>query len=352
MLTLNWKISVTVALFLFCLGTDCFAKPLQAVVLDSQDERVVINRGIEDGVKVGQTWIVGNGDRTGAVVIEEAREHSSSGRLHGRAEVGSLASLGTEAEAKGLMAEARAKEQLTTRSGQGSRELKSARDKYKRTLSSHTESRGFVTQLAGAGTNLQTAQLMNLGVEAYNVYRLYDLTQSIGLDPTGYASPWWIAASAVNMVGSQLTQKNMNDSHRIRVDAEVVYWDEQLADAQAEVKALEQGFSLADTMTEQVANRQRIGVDKYTVFEVKLKNVGKLPAATQNFKYKMFMMSNEERPISASRVDEVLDKTLQPGDEVRGMIYFPKIVAAGQTHLRVVFEQMFGDRGEMKFKVH
>ncbi len=312
----------------------------------------MINRGLEDGVKVGQTWVVGRGDKTGAVVIEEAREHSASGRLVGRAEVGALASLGTDADAKGLAAEVRAKEQLTSRPNQASKDLRAARDKYKRALSSHTESRGFVTQLTGTGSALQTAELMNLGVEAYNVYRLYDLTQSIGLDPTGYASPWWIAASAVNMVGGRLTQKNMNDAQRVRLDAEVVYWDEHLADAQAEVRALEQGLSLADTMTQQVVNRQRIGVDKYTVFEVKLKNVGKLPAPIQNFKYKMFLMSNEDRPISASRVDEALDNTLQPGDEVRGMVYFPKIVSAGQTHLRVVFEQMFGDRGELKFKVH
>lgn len=326
------------------------ASPMQAVVLDSQDERVVINRGLEDGVRVGQTWILGGDGKTGAVIIEEAREHSSSGRLHGKADVGTLAALGTEAEAKSLITDVQAKEQLTAAGSQSSKELRAARDKYKRALSAHTESRGFVTQLAGAGANMQAAQMMNLGVEAYNVYRMYDLTQSIGLDPTGYASPWWIAASAVNMVGSQLTQKRMNDSQRVRLDAEVVYWDEKLVDIQTEVKAAEQGLSLGDLMTQQVVARQKFGVDDYTVFEVKLKNVGKLPAPIQNFKYHMFLMSNENRPIAASRVDPALDNTLQPGDEVRGMVYFPKIVAAGQTHLKVVFENMFGDRGEMNFK--
>jgi hypothetical protein len=33
------------------------------------------------------------------------------------------------------------------------------------------------------------------------------------------------------------------------------------------------------------------------------------------------------------------------------MVYFPKITAAGQDELKVVFEQMFGDRGELNFQV-
>ena len=199
---------------------------------------------------------------------------------------------------------------------------------------------------------MQAAQMMNLGVEAYNVYRIYDLSSDIGLDPTGFASPWWIAASAANMVGNQITQKRMFDAQKVKLDVEVTHWDDQLVDIRTEVMAAENGLSLEETLAQKVVMQQKTGVDKYAVFEVRMKNVGKLPAPVGNFKYKMFLLSAEGKPKSASRVDPVLDKTLQPGDEVRGMVYFPKIVAAGQEHLRVAFEQMFGDRGELKFKVH
>ena len=215
MFILNWKISVRVAVFLFCLGTGLVgAETIQAVVLDSQGDRVVINRGTDDGVRVGQTWILGLDGKTGAVVIDQAREHSASGRLHGKADVGSLASLGTEADAKEILADARAKEQMSSKTRSSSRALTELRRKYKRAISARTESRKFSTQIRGTGGTLQTAQMVNLGVEAYNTYRLYDLTRDIGLDPTGYASPWWIAASAVNMVGNQVNQRRMYDSQR------------------------------------------------------------------------------------------------------------------------------------------
>jgi hypothetical protein len=349
--TLNMKLSVWIALFLFCVGSySSEAETLRAVVLQSEGDRVVINRGTEDGVKVGQTWVLGLDDKTGAVVIEEAGEHSASGRLRGEASVGTLAALGSEADIADLRADERAKQQMVTSTTNDSETLKQLRNKYKRALSARTESRGFVTPIGNNGPNMQAAQLMNLGVEAYNVSRMYDLTRDIGLDPTGVYSPWWLAASAVQMVGGSMQRNQMYESQRVRVDAEVVYWDQDLVDIQTEVSCAEKGLSLSETLSQKVVMQQKRGSDKYTVFEVSLKNVGKLPAQIGNFKYKMFLLSHEGQPISASRVDPVLDQTVQPGGEIRGMVYFPKIVSLGQSELKVTFEQMFGDRGELTFK--
>jgi len=348
---LNKKLSVCMVLFLFCLGTSMvLADPLKAVVLEAEGDLVVINRGAGDGVKVGQTWVLGLSDKTGAVVITDVREHSASGALKGQASVGSLAALGTESDIADFTIDERAQAQMVAKTSRDSESLRQLRKKYKRALSARTESRGFVTP-TGGGANMQTAQMMNMGVEAYNMYRMYDLTQSIGLDPTGLYNPWWLAASAVNMVGSSMTRNKMYETQRVRVDAEVVYWDDALVDIQTEVASAEKGLSLSETLAQKVLMQRKRGVDKYTVFEVNLKNVGKLPAAINNFKYHMFLLSAEGRPISASRVDAALDKTLQPGDEVRGMVYFPKLTAAGQSQLKVTFEQMFGDRGELTFNV-
>lgn len=344
------KLSFFVALFLFSMETSfVVAETLRAVVLESQADRVVINRGSADGVKVGQAWLFGPAGSVGGVLIEQVREHSASGQLRGEAQVGSLATLGKEADLKAFVSEKRAQEMMVSKSTPDSQSLSQLQNKYKKALSRHTEKRGFVTPIGGAG-GIPTAQVMSMGVEAYNAYRLYDLTRDFGLDPTGMYNPWWLAASAVNMAGGQMSRKKMYEAYRVRVDAEVVHWDDDLVDLQTEVMAAEQGLSVSETLSQKVLMQSKRGIDKYTVFEVTLKNVGKTPAEIGNFKYRMFMVSNEERPISASRVDPVLDKTLQPGDEVRGMVYFPKIVAAGQKEIKVVFEQMFGDRGELTFQ--
>ena len=153
----------------------------------------------------------------------------------------------------------------------------------------------------------------------------------------------WVIASAVgNMVGRHVVNHQVNESQRVRVDVEAIYWDGDLSDLAAEVAAAEEGLSVQETLTKKVEMAAQRGVDRYTVFELHIKNVGRLPAKLEPMKYRVFLLSNEEQPIAASRVDAVLDATLQPGDDIRGMVYFPKIVAAGQSELKLAFEQMFG----------
>lgn len=345
------RLSFLSAFFLFSVGIGPLsADQLNAVVLEAVGDRVVINRGTEDGVKTGQTWIFGPKGSSGGMVVEEVREHSASGRLRGNTEVGELASLGKSGDLSSFVSSAQAQNLLSEKSTASPKAVEALRRKYKKALSSHTESRGFVTPVGGGGGGIPAGQVMDLGMQAYNAYRLYDITNDFGLDPTGFYSPWWVAAAAVNVAGGQMARNKMYETQRVRVDTEVVYWDADLVDLQTEVMAAEQGLSVTDTLTQKVAMQAKRGTDKYTVFEVTLRNVGKLPAQMGEFKYHMFLISNEGRPISASRVDPVLDKTLAPGDEVRGMVYFPKIVAAGQQDLRVVFERMFGDRGELTFR--
>jgi len=348
----NKKLYVTVLVFLFCLGT-CFAgaEQLKAVVLKSEGDQVVINRGSEDGVQVGQTWVLGHSTKVGAVVIQEVRSHSASGRLRGEAHVGTLASLGNEADIQQFLTDEDAKTQLVASAQRDPAALKRLRRQYKDALEDSTEKRGFVTQIGGGGINMQGAQLLNLGVEAYNYSRIVSLSNDLQLTNSGFFSPWWLAASAASSIGSSIQQRNMFESQRVRVDVEVTHWDQELTDLQTEVLAAEKGWSISETLAQKVSMAKARGVDQYTVFEVVMKNVGKLPAPVGDFKYKMFLLSAEGRPISASRVDAVLDRTLQPGDEVRGMVYFPRITAAGQDRLKVAFEQMFGDRGELEFRV-
>ena len=334
-----------IALFLFCaLSWPAAADNRQAVVMERQGDRVVINKGVDDGVQVGQTWHIDNG---GKLVIESIREHSASGKLEGNGAVGSIAELGKEklvvAASPNVSAQMQKQRQSSANSVDG------LRKKYKRAIGGRTESRGFVTPIPG-----QSDQAFNTGMEAYNLYQLYDITNDIGLDPTGsfISNPMILATAAAGMYQRNKMTNDLYESVRVRVDVEATLWDEDLVDMQTDVMAAEQGLSVQDTLNKKVQRITEMGVDKYVVLEVLLKNVGTTPAQMDPMKYRIFLMSNEDQPIAASRIDPVLDKTLQPGDEVRGMVYFPKITAAGQSKLRIAFEQMFGDRGTLTFSNH
>lgn len=336
------RISSLAALFLFSLlSWPAMAQQKQAVVLERQGDRAVINKGQSEGVQVGQTWHLDNGAK---LVIEAIREHSASGKLEGTGSVGTVASLGKEklvlASRPEVSSKLKSERQPTTEG------LDSLRKKYRRALGKRTRSEGFVTPIPG-----QYNQTFNTGMEAYNLYQLYDITNSIGLDPTGsfIQNPLILATAAAGMYQQNRMTNELYESARVRVDVEATLWDEELVDLQTEVAAAEQGLSVQDTLTRKVQRIVEMGVDKYVVLEVRLKNVGTTAAPMEPMKYRIFLMSHEGQPIAASRIDAVLDKTLQPGDEVRGMVYFPKIVAAGQGKLEIAFEQMFGDRGTITF---
>lgn len=344
------KLSKLLLLFLFSVSTLAVqAESTMAVVIETQGDRVVINRGVEDGVKVGQTWTLGrSGSVEGKVIIESIRQHSAAGFLEGTASVGSVASLSGENAPVVATRNLRTRELMKEKNQASEQALKELRRKYKRSLDRHTEGYGFVTPTPGSAyNNMQT------GMEIYNVAATIDLYSRYDFDPTGafIGNPWWIGSAVGGFIQRQVATNNYYEGQRVRVDAEVTYWDEDLVDLQTDVVAAENGLSVQETLARKVEAVKQKGVDRYAVFEVHLKNVGQLPAPLEPFKYRIFMMSSEGQAISASRVDPVLDTTLQPGSEIRGMVYFPKIVAAGQQELKLAFEQMFGDRGTLNFSV-
>ncbi len=321
---------------------------LVAVVLESSGDRVVLNRGIEDGVRVGQTWtVVNNGEVVGKVTIESLREHSSSGLLEGQASVGSVLALGDNqvpAVARRSLSQ-ESKRQLQERTTPTQRSVSQLQNQYRNALKKRTKARGFSTP-----TPYRHQNAFNSGLEAYNLYSVYDYAAT-RFDPTGafVGNPLTMATLAANFFQRQQMTNQLWDTQKVRLDLEVTLWDEALVDLQTEVMAAEQGLSVQETLTQKIQRLTERGVDRYMVFEVHVKNVGQLPAQLEPFKYRVFLMSAEGQPIGVSKIDEALDQTLQPGDEVRGFLYFPKIVAQGQKELRLAFEQMFGDRGTIVF---
>ncbi len=342
--------SFCITLVFFLCPTASFADQgaLVGVVVEAVGDRVVLNRGIEDGVRVGQTWtVVQDGRQVGKVTIESLRERSASGVLEGEAKAGALMALGENQ----LPAVARrslsreSQQQLQQRKAPTERSLNRMKDQYRTALNRRTQSRGFSTP-----TPIRHQNTFTTGLEAYNLYSIYDYTAT-RFDPTGsfVGNPLTMAALAANFFQRQQLSNQMWDSQKVRLDVQVTHWDEALVDLQTEVMASEEGLSVQETLARKIQRLTERGADRYAVFEVHIKNVGQLPAQLEPFKYRVFLMDAEGQPIGVSRIDEALDKTLRPGDEVRGFLYFPKIVVQGQKELRLAFEQMFGDRGTLVF---
>ena len=348
--------------FLFWTGNlSAVAQEVRAVVLEREGDSVVINRGAEDGVKVGQMWTLDrSGRRTGTLVIESLREHSASGRLDGKASVGTVATLGKEGVAlQERRISRQAEKQLTSSRRTSEQSLRNLRRSYKRMLGRRTESRGFKTRNRG---NSPQINYMQTGFQAYQIVNMVDMTNQMNRAANGiggFTSPglnfqnnYFIASMAADLVGGMVQRNQQAKRTQVRLDVDVTYWDEKLVDLQAEVAAAEAGLSIQETLQKKIQLAEQRGSDKYAVFEFHLKNVGMLPAPLKPFQNRVFLMSSENKPIVASRAEPVLSRTLQPGDEVRGYMYFPKIVAAGQKRLTLNFQQMFGDQGTLSFRVH
>lgn len=333
------------------------AQQMRAVVLESQGDRVVINRGSQDGVQVGQTWVLGVGEATGAILIDQLNDFSSSGVLRGQGPVGALAALGdanvqiTAQPVTPQRTEQAAADVQIDQRGHDPSVLAALEKQYEQALNQNTSKRRFSTQIpGGGGSSFPTGQIVSLGWQAYNISRINSLNNNFGLSNTSLFNPWWLAASAAgNVVGGIAQNKQISD-RKIKLDVEAIYWDRNLIDIRTEVAAVRQGLSLAEIMQQKALAYRESGVNQYAVFEVALKNSGKLPANIGNFQNKIYLISAEGRPMTATQADPVFSNALQPGDEVRGLVYFPKIIAEGQKELTLAFEQMFGDRGELKFR--
>lgn len=358
MQTLNIKLSVTIAFFLFYLGiSPLAAQQMRAVVLESQGDRVIINRGSQDGVQVGQTWVLGAGEPTGAILIDQLNDFSSSGVLRGQGTVGTLAALGdanvriVEKSALPPSAEHISAETPIDQRSPGTASLATLEKRYENALNQKTAKRRFSTKIPGTGgSGIPTREIASLGWQVYNISRLNSFNNSFGLGGSSFYNPWWLAASAAGNVASGISRRKQISDRKVKVDVEAIYWDRSLVDIRTEVAGVRQGLSSPEIAQQKALAHRQSGLDQYAVFELYLKNTGKIPANMGNFQNKIFLISAEGQAMTASQVDPILSQTLQPGAEIRGMVYFPKIIAAGQEELKLSFEQMFGDRGELKFR--
>lgn len=312
------------------------------VVINADGPTFSFNRGRTDGVKLGDQWTVyRRGHQVGHATVQSVSEYTSQARMAtgtASARVGDLVSNGAVSGwSKPQTTESR---ELATMH-LGRRALEQARDAYRDLLDQRTQSRDFETPNPAAKANT-ISDLMN----AYNMFDFMSTQWTPG--GTYVGNPSFMIMAAGNIVAGQAAMNRTFAGQTVHVSVKVTYWDGKLMDRYADYLAARQGRSVAQALQLKSELYNEKGIGNYTVFEVWVHNTGQLVANLKPFKWHMYLMGADHRPLEAVRYDPALDAALQPGEEVTGNVYFPK-VSPDQKKLVVAFENMFGDRGNLEF---
>lgn len=313
-----------------------------AVVIEADGAAFTLNRGQAEGVNPGDRWqVYRNGSRVGEAVVDSVAEYTArASMLPGSSfvQAGDLVSTGS---VTGWSSASEAAPRVASRTlGGQSRER--AEDAYRDLLNDRTQGRGFETP-----TPANTADTMQ---DVWSAYHMYDLVSTQWtLDGAYVGDPSMIMWAVGGMISDRNASHQMYDGQTVRVDVEVTYWDEELMDRYSDYVAAREATTVEQALQLKSSLYAQKGVGEYTVFEVRLKNVGRVAANLKPFKWHMYLMGPDGRPLEAVRYDASLDSQLNPEQEVAGNVYFPRAGGA-QDKLVVVFENMFGDRGNLEFE--
>ena len=310
-------------------------------VIRVEGERIIINRGMMDSVKVCDRVVVMRAGKTVAELRVEdvnqresktviAQQFSSEPVLAGDALSLTAPSTGTE------VGPTRPKV-LTpvTLSGE------EARQTYEELLRGRVESKEFVQQWSGKAGNPKPA----LGdVESIVVLNsLIDAAQGA----------WWgpvdlLLHSANQAAANRYYRDHLSRDFAARIEIEIVRWDQELLDAYCRMQAAQNGVRSAEELN--ALRNQMIrekGLDQNDVFQVRIRNSGELNVELSPFHWHMFTSAPGGKRVAATRYDPVLDRKLSPKQEVMGYITFPRVPE--RDGLTVYLEDIYGDQGEFSF---
>lgn len=169
-----------------------------------------------------------------------------------------------------------------------------------------------------------------------------------------HTEPVWqnTIPTVVDEVRYNVGMKSMHKT--LSLDVEVTWWSEDLVDAYSDMMAFREGRT---SMEQRIAMRNGLyaqkGIDKFIVFHIKLKNVGKENVQIEPFHWHAYLLDDQGNNVKAERYDQILDKALIPGQETEGNIYFLKYDASGRnfsgSHVTLVLEDILTERQTMKF---
>jgi len=359
----NWLVGVGLAL----VTSGLLAAP-QGAVVRVQGEVVTINRGEQDKVKRGDRWMVyHDGKAVAELQVEQVGEYSSLARitqkLGAAPAAGDLVSSGSPTDAPVVITPARggppddetappriasANPPITSpglATAPRSQNLQELEERYKEMFESRTQSKDF-RQTAGSPRSHNDNYP---GMDLMNLYSNLDLLfSSFGPGGTFYGDPATLILTAGSNIAGSQARDRLYEAVDSQFQIQVTYWDEKLMDAYADYVAVTEGKGSPDKMV-QIKNSlfQQKGVNRNRVFEVRMRNIGRVQGQLSPFHWHIFMAGPGGSHIKPERYDNVLDRSLNPGQEVTGNVYFPN--AEFEGGMTILLEDIFGDRAQFEF---
>lgn len=312
-------------------------------VVRVEGSRIVVNRGSMDSVKVGDRFVVmRQGRNIAELVIQNVNIQESQAvvsQLYTQESVlagDALSISGQTTSTVGLVP--RPPKPLTP----NQLTMEQTSQDYEELLRSRTQSQEFTQKWSGKNDNSN---------DFTSPMALENMATSLGFSI--WSGGWWGTAdvlmrSANQALLNQQLRDHMMKDYVARIEIEVVRWDTELLDAYCRMQAAQQGMTSLEELNalrSQMAKEKSL--DQNDVFQVRIKNIGELNVEMSPFHWHMFLNAPGDKRVAATRYDQVLDRKLNPKQEVVGFITFPRV--PNREDMKVILEDVYGDHGEFSF---
>lgn len=352
-----------VALLLGCRPGTALAD-VRGMVIRVQGDQVVVNLGLQKGLQPGQKLYVYNalGSPVATVQVSQVDESSSVVQIVSM-EPGAALTLGNQVSDAPYSPVPIAARPSETTGGSGvasvSTPATSAVPPASSKLSPDGRPVDAVKAFAAAlktNTQMYAFQGGKGGSVKISAFDVLNFASTLGVGPGGshglIINPWLITSTAWDTYSGY--QASAKANQRARSYIQVVYWDAALSSAYADYYLFKE--NVTDPMRRDEMRRTVLaqkGVQTSAVFQVKIRNAGPGALQLQPFDWHCYMIDPQGNRVKAERFDEILDKALNPGQEVDGYIYFPRRDPMGKSYVAdpptLLIEDVFGERAVLKF---
>lgn len=195
------------------------------------------------------------------------------------------------------------------------------------------------------------------GALKINLFDVLNFASTLGVGPAGsngaIANPWLLSTNVYDTY--QTYQATAKANQRARSYLQIIYWDASLVNAYVDYYLYKENVS--DPLRREEMRRSIVaqkGLQNSAVFQVKIRNAGPGALQISPFDWHCYMIDPQGNRVKAERYDEVLDKALNPGQEIDGYVYFPRRDPIGKSYVAdpptLLIEEVFGERATIKFK--
>ena len=326
------------------------------VINVSPGGEITVNRGLADQVKPGLRWYVYDRDQPKAELEAVLVDNYTT---QARIVSGSKVVVGDKATTKAFSAAPAAGQvasqsksiestipknkpdrRFSTTPRQKEETLESTQENYEKRLSASTKKANF----SGGASKMRRSSVNPMLV--YNVFSRYTNSATAGITLQNALPTAWSEVSH----NKKMKEFNTYGS----LDVSVTWWNDNLVDAYSDMMAFREGRTSVDQRL-QMRNGlyAQKGTDRFLVFHVKMKNVGKSNVQVAPFNWHCYLLDKEGNYVKPQRYDQILDRTLTPGQETEGSVYFSKQEVAGRNfsgdNVTLVLEDILADRATLEF---